>query len=227
MIDAKLHKHDQIIIDNIFFPIRPTPHSSPTTTLICILPPSIQLPIAILDRINTPIRKLGTLEIETLPIAQHLLERRRMDLIRHRLPIDGVPHAGVLDFKRPVRGVVDVVAARVCNKGFGSSVARAVWVEVAARHGVRFVVDEAVGGAVDHGVDAQGEDVLVVGGEDAWVDDSTPGNFKAFVDGLGGEDAGCADFVGEFAGLVEHEGHDVFVVCDAVYVLAPILDVLV
>lgn len=48
-----------------------------------------------------------------------------------------------------------------------------------------FVVDEAVGGAVEHGVDAEGEDVLVVGGEDARVDDGAPGNGDAFIDGLG------------------------------------------
>lgn len=77
-----------------------------------------------------------------------------------------------------------------------------------------FIVDEAVGVAVDHGVYTQREDVLVMGGEDAWVHDCAPGDFDAFVDGLSAEDTGGADFVGPFAGLVEHEGEDVFVVRD-------------
>lgn len=77
-----------------------------------------------------------------------------------------------------------------------------------------FVVDETVGVAVEHGVYAQGENVLVVGGEDAGVHDCSPGNFNAFINGLCAEDACGADFVGPFSGLVEHEGKDVFVVGD-------------
>ena len=77
-----------------------------------------------------------------------------------------------------------------------------------------FIVDEAVGVAVDHGVYAQGEDVLVVGGEDARVHDCSPGDFDAFVDGLRAEDAGGADFEGYAAGGVELVGEDVFVVCE-------------
>ena len=55
--------------------------------------------------------------------------------------------------------------------------------------------------------------MLVVGGEDAGVDDGAPGEAgETVVDGLGAEDAGGADFVGEVCGLVEDEGEDVFVV---------------
>jgi hypothetical protein len=56
--------------------------------------------------------------------------------------------------------------------------------------------------------------VLVVGCEDAGVDYGSPGDFEVFVDGLRAEDAGGADFVGPFAGLVEHEGEDILVVGD-------------
>ena len=76
------------------------------------------------------------------------------------------------------------------------------------------VVDEAVGVPVDGRVEAEGEDVLVVHGEDARVDDGAPRDVDAFVDGLGADDARGADLVGQLAGLVEHEGHDVFVVGD-------------
>jgi hypothetical protein len=56
--------------------------------------------------------------------------------------------------------------------------------------------------------------VLVVGCEDAWVDDCSPGDVEALVDGLGAEDTGSANFVGPFACLVEHECKDVLVVGD-------------
>ena len=87
-------------------------------------------------------------------------------------------------------------------------------VEVGDGHGVDFVVDEAVGMAVDCGVDAQREDVLMVDGEDARVDDGPPWYFDPFVDGLSADDASGSDLVGHLACLVEHEGHDVFVVGD-------------
>lgn len=56
--------------------------------------------------------------------------------------------------------------------------------------------------------------MLVVGGEDAGVYHRPPGDFDAFVDGLCAEDSCGTDFVGPFAGLVEHEGEDVLVVGD-------------
>lgn len=93
-------------------------------------------------------------------------------------------------------------------------VAACVRVEGGALHGEDFAGENGVVGAVDAGVDAQAKDVLVVAGEDAGVDDGAPGDGDVGVDGLGGDDARGADFVGEFAGLVEDEGEDVFVVGD-------------
>lgn len=120
-----------------------------------------------------------------------------------------------MDLEGSVFGEVEVVAAGVGDLGLGYGVAVSVWVEVAAGHGVGFVVDEAVGvAAVDEGVDAEGEDVLVVGSEDAWMDDCSEVDLNTLVDGLGAEDSCGADFVVHFSGLVEHEGHDVLVVCD-------------
>ena len=44
--------------------------------------------------------------------------------------------------------------------------------------------------------------------------DCAPGDVDAFVNGLRAEDAGCASFVLDLAGLVEDEGEDVFVIGD-------------
>ena len=77
-----------------------------------------------------------------------------------------------------------------------------------------FVVDEAVSVTVDRWVHAERENVLVMDSEHARVNDSSPGYFDTFVDGLSADDSGCSDFVGQLAGLIEHEGHDVFIVSD-------------
>lgn len=75
-----------------------------------------------------------------------------------------------------------------------------------------FVIGKAVGVAVDGGVDAKGEDVLVVRCEHARVDDGSPWYFDAIIDGLSADDAGGSNLVRYLAGLVEYESHDVFVV---------------
>ena len=68
--------------------------------------------------------------------------------------------------------------------------------------------------AVDGGVDAEGEEVLMVGCHDAESDDGAVGDGVADVDGVGGKDACWADFVVDGGVLVEVEGEDAFVVAD-------------
>jgi hypothetical protein len=70
---------------------------------------------------------------------------------------------------------------------------------------------------VDHGIDTEGEDMLMMDGEDSWVDDGAEGDanlIEFVVDGRSGENASGTDFVDDFASLVEHEGKDVFVIAD-------------
>lgn len=79
---------------------------------------------------------------------------------------------------------------------------------------MRFVIDDAVLGTVDHRVYAQGEDMLMVRCKNTGVDNCAPRNAEAFVDRLSGEDASCTDFVHDLASLVENEGKDIFIVRD-------------
>ena len=112
-------------------------------------------------------------------------------------------------------GGIEVEAGGGGDGGFADGVAHGVRVEVfGGGKGFDGAGDEGVFVAVDCGVDAEREDVLMVDCEDAGVDDGAPGHGGVCVDGLGGDDAGGADFVGEFAGLGENEGEDVFVVGD-------------
>ena len=212
MVDTKLHEQNKIVVDNPLPAIRPAAHTGATARLVRVLAARVQLVLAVLDGVDVPVGELGALIVKAVLVRQDLLERRRVDLVRDGLAVDGIAHVRVLDLERAVRVRVEVVAAGRLDERLAREVARAVRVEVRARHGVRFVVDQAVAVALEHGVDAQGEDVLVVGGQDARVHDGAPGDVEAVVDGLRAEDAGRADFVGPFAGLVEHEGQDVLVV---------------
>ena len=119
-----------------------------------------------------------------------------------------------MDFVGAVGGVVEVDAAGVFDQTFAHCVACAVRVEVVDGHWVDFIVDEPVRVPIYSWVDPQGENVLMVGGKHAGMDNCTPGNVDTFVDRLRADDAGGTDFVGELAGLIEDEGHNVFVVGD-------------
>ncbi len=147
-------------------------------------------------------------------VRQYFLERGCVDLIGHRLAVDGILHRSILNHEDPVLFVVGIETARLFNHRLLDVVADTVWVEVVARHGVRFVVDKSVVVAVDGGVDTEREDVLMVGGKDAWMDDSAPWHLDALVDGRGAEYPRGANLVGDLPGLIEHESQDVFVVRD-------------
>lgn len=206
MVDAELYEDHHIRVDDVVFPVCPAAHACAAAGLVGVFAAAVELVVAVADGVDVVVGELGALVVETVLVGEDFLERRGVDFVRHGLAIDGVADGGVLDLESPVRVRVEVIATGGGDKGFFCVVAGSVRVEVGAWHWVGFVVDEAVGGPVEHGVYAEGEDVLVVGGEDAGVDDGPPRDFEVFVDGLGAQDAGCADFVRPFASLVEHEG---------------------
>ena len=218
MINPELDPEDNILVDDVVLAVRPGTHTGATARLVGVEAAGVELAVAVGGDVEVVVGELGALVVEGLRVGEDFLEGRGDDLVADGFVVDGVADGGVLDLEGAVGVGGEVEAGGVGDEGLGDGVAGAVRVPVFGDgHGVGLVVDEPVGVAFDHGVDAQGEDVLVVGGEDARVDDGAPGDadgVEVVVDGLGGEDAGGADFVGHFAGLVEHEGHDVLVVAD-------------
>ncbi len=166
--------------------------------------------------VEVVVGEFGALVVEGGGVRDHFLEARRVDLVADGFAVDGVPGGFVQDFEGAGGVVVCVEAGGLLDGGFRDGVADSVRVKFRDAHGVNFVVDEAVGVAVDGWVDAEREDVLVVDGEDARVDDGSPWHFDAFVNGLSADDAGRSDLVGQLACLIEHESHDVFIIsnCD-------------
>lgn len=64
MIDSKLDKYDQILIDNRIFPIRPRSHACAAAALIGIFSSGVQFVVTVRDGVNVMITKFGTLVIE-------------------------------------------------------------------------------------------------------------------------------------------------------------------
>lgn len=214
MLQSKLHPHDDVLIHDRLLAVRPRAHPGPAARLVRVPAAGVQFAIVVFCDVEVVVGELGAFVVEGVRVCEHFLEGRGVDFVADRFAVDGVAGGFVEDFEAAARVVVGVEAGRFGDGGFRDGVADAVGVEVGDGHGVHFVVDEAVGVAVDGGVDAQREDVLVVDGEDAGVDDGAPGDFDVFVDGLGADDAGGSDLVGHLACLVEHEGHDVLVIGD-------------
>lgn len=214
VVDAELDPDDDVLVLDVVLARGEGAHAGAAARLVGVLAAGVELVVAVGGDVDVVVGELGALEVEGGRVGEHLLEGRGVDLVGDGLAVDGVGDRRVLDLEGAVDVVVEVVAA---GRGDGRAVHRvadAVGVEVAAGHGVRFLVDEAVAGSVDHGVDAEGKDVLVVGGEDAGMDDGSPWDGEPFVDGLRGEDAGGAHLIHDFSGLVELECEDVLVVCD-------------
>lgn len=101
-----------------------------------------------------------------------------------------------------------------CDRFLFGDVANAVRVFVVPGHCDRVFFDERVCVAVDVGVNAEAEDVLVEGSHDAFVDVCTEGNGHAFVDGSCGKNTGGLYLVVQTGGLVQVPHKDVFVVAD-------------
>ena len=214
MLQPELQPHHYILIHDGLPAVRPRAHPGPAAGLVRVLAAGVELAVAVFGDVDVVVGELGALVVEGVDVGEHFLEGRGVDLVANCFAVDGVAGGFVEDLEGAAGVGVCVEAGGLFDSGFRDDVADAVGVEVGDGHGVEFVVDEAVGVAVDGGVDAQGEDVLVVDGKDARVDDGAPGYFDALVDGLGADDAGGSDLVGHLAGLVEHEGHDVFVIGD-------------
>ena len=218
VVDPELHPHHDVGVEDAVVAACPAAHPRPAPRLIGVPAAGVELLVTVGGHVDAVVGELGAGGVEGGGGREEGLEGGGVDLVGDGFGVDGVEGVGVLDLEDAVRGGGEIEAGGVGDERFFDVVARAVRVPVGRDGvGVRFVVDEAVQRAVEHGVDAQGEDVLVVGGEDARVDDGAEGDadlVEGVVDGLRGEDAGRADFVDDFARLVEHEGQDVLVVRD-------------
>lgn len=196
MLDAELDPDDDVVIDDVVLAVGPGADAGPAAGLVGVFAAGVEFAVAVGGEVEVVVGELGAFVVVGVFVGEHFLEVRGVDLVGDRLSVDGVEGGGVLDLEGAGRGGGQVEALGGGDDVVGDGVADAVGVEIGAGHGVGGGGDEAVVVPVDGRVDAEGEDVLVVGGEDAGVDDGAPGDGDAGVDGLGADDAGGSDFVG-------------------------------
>ena len=214
VLEPELEPEDDVGVDDGLAAVRPRAHPGAAARLVRVPAAGVELAVAVPGDVDVVVGELGALVVEGARVRHHLLEGRGVDLVADGLAVDGVPGGLVEDLEGAGRGGVGVQAGRLGDRGFRDGVADAVGVEVGDGHRVDFVVNEAVGVAVYCRINAEREDVLMVDGEDARVDDGSPWYLDAFVNGLSADDAGRSDLVGQLARLIEHESHDVLIVGD-------------
>ena len=212
VLQPKLQPQHDILVDDLVLAVRPRPHTSPAARLVRVFAAGVQLAVAVPGHVEIVVGELGALVVEGVGVSDHFLEAGEMDLVADRFAVDGVAGGVVENLEGAGRVEIGIQAGGVRDGGLLDGIANPVGVELGEGHWVNFVVNETVGVPIDGRVDTEGEDVLMVDGEDARVDDGAPWYFNTFVDGLGTDDPGGSDLVGQLTGLVEHEGHDVFVV---------------
>lgn len=216
VVDAELDPDDNVLVLDAVPAGRETSDPRASPRLVRVPASRVQLPVPVGGDVDVVVGELGPLEVERGRVGEHLLEGGRVDLVRHRLPVHRVAHLGVLDLEDPVGVGVQVQAAGGLDHGLGDAVGHPVGVPLRVDgHRVGLVVRQSVPVALEHGVDAQREDVLVVDRQHARVHHGAKGDagpVELVVDGLGRQDARGPDLIGDLAGLVEHEGQDVLVV---------------
>lgn len=215
MVDAELNKKYQIFVHDALLSIGPAAHAGAASRLVGVFASCVQLSVPVLHGVDRLVCELRSLMVERLRVRQDLLERRCVNLVCYRLAIDGVPHPSVLDFEDAVGVVIDIVAAGGLNDGLSRGVTSTMWVEIRAWHRVSLVVDQAILVAIDGRINSQRKNVLMMSSKNSRMNDSSPGYLNSIVNRLRGKNSCSADLVRELAGLVEHEGHDVFVVRDS------------
>jgi hypothetical protein len=135
-----------------------------------------------------------------------------LDLVCHWLAVDWVSHIGVLDLEGAVVLVRGVITTRFFDDRLLHIVTGTKRVEIGSTHWKGFIIYQAIIITIDHGIDTQAENMLVMNRKNTGVHDRSKWYFHTFVNGLGAENSGGSDFVIDFSGLVENEGKYVLVI---------------
>ena len=212
VVDAKLHEQHDVSVDDVVVSGRPRPHAGAAARLVRVLAAGVQFAVPVGSDVDAVVGEFGTLEVEAVLVGKKGLEGRGHDLVCDRLAIDGVALGGILNLEQSVLREVEIETGRFLNKVFLHEVARAMWIEVRTWHWMSFVVHEPVSGAVKEGIYTEREDMLVMHGKNARMDDSAEGYLDSIIDRLSGKDTGCSHLVVHFSSLVEHEGHNILVI---------------
>ena len=213
VVDAELDPDHNVLVLDLVFAVRPAPHAGPASRLVGVPAAGVQLAVPVARHVDVVVGELGAFEVEAVRVRQHLLERRRVDLVPDGLAVDGVFLLRVHDLERAVGIDVEIQAAALLHHRLCHAIAHAVRVPfLVHRHRVRLVVHEPVAPPVEHGVDAQREDVLMVHRQHAGVHDRAEIHADALVDRLRAQHARRAHLVHHLSCLVEHERQYILVV---------------
>jgi hypothetical protein len=193
--------------------------TSSATALVGVATGREELIVAVGRDPDIVVGKVGTGERSRVGVRQDALRRRHVDLVPDWLLGDRVDLALVDDLEGSRLLHVEVGEALLLDVGADGLEADAVRVDLLVllgleRQGHDIIVDDRVLMAVDHGVDTDREEMLVVGSKDTWRDDSAIRADLVGVNVLGGEDARRANLEVGTAGLVEAPCNNVLVVGD-------------
>lgn len=184
MIHAKLDKDGNILIHNRILAIRPEPDTSTASRLIGIFTSRVQLSVAVLDDVKVVVGKLGSLMIVRGWMRHEFLEGRRDDFVADILSVDRILLGAVLDLVHPVVVDVGVVSTARLDQKLLGVVSDPVRVHVSDGRGMRLFVYDSVVVSIDHGIDTQREDVLMVRCQYSGVHDCTEGHLDTLIDRL-------------------------------------------
>lgn len=184
-----------------------------STALQSIATSGIQLVILVLGDPKMVVSEQSTLGLNAVGVGKQKLRGRDADLVSNRFSADRVPLCQVLDLKGTVIEGSDIDTARRRDGRLAHFVVVSVGVcPLVSAHWQTLFLNHCVGLAVNGGIHADAEDVLMVLGQGAGADHVAPGCRLAFVDVDDGHDTGGSGLNLDTGRLVELVGKDVFIV---------------
>lgn len=208
--------HHEVLVPHILLPRGIVCHAiNLFQRLIRPLASGPQIPVAVPRHPNMVLSEARPASSDGVLMREDCLTGLGDELEAHGIARDGIEDAFVDDFEAAVREGRGVRGGRFLDRRLDHAPGVSVRVLVLrGRDGDAVFLDDGVERAVDHGVDAHAEEVLVVCCEHAGRDYGAPVGGLAGVDRGGGDDAGCACFELEVAVLHEYPGPDVLVITD-------------
>lgn len=214
MGQAEYAPHDDVLIENVVVAVSRIRHA---VNLIlahqCIAATGVQFVIPEFGDPQVVLSEKSTLRLNAIRVGEEQLSGRRCNLVRDGLAADGVELVGVLDLEHPVVLRHGIKAHRCCDGRLSDLIVVAIGIRsLVHANGKALFLHNGVLLAIDRGVDAHAEDVLMILSEGTWADNVAPWARLAGVNVHNRDDACRAGFDGDAGCLVEFVVEDVLVV---------------
>ena len=215
VVEAESVPDDNVLVNDVLGVVDPGLDTSASQRLVGVVASGEELAVTVLGNPHGVLGELGAAPVPGAGLGEEHLGANGDNLVSDGGAGHGVQDVGVnnLEDTAVLDTVIDMaLTVDGCLLGLIAGTQRVQL--LVPGHADRVRVHEAVLVSADGRVNADVEDVLVVGSHDAVGDTGAEGDLSILVDGLRRQNTGGAGLEADLAGLVKDPGEDVLVVGD-------------